>query len=366
MKNIFLKYFVLMAVFLFISGCMEEKEVQGPIPYTPTKATQINKNDPNTFYGAYLVSNFEPKNNNIVGLDNFTGGFFISYDALSNQLQYKYALKYGGYDNQYTSAKLAYSNEFQTIPDYEIAEDNYTIILNTPIEISADSMTYKINSITKNDDIVTETEMTEVMKLDNLTINHTTKLCDPAVSDGSENDCTNAVGAMKYIGYYRMDEIICGNNTYYGGRDFAGEMTASADLTSLVESSIVKVPISIKFQVNNEELKTCILSSEQIRNNNLYFEEPIYNISLEDGLLLDRIFSNVGLLGIQDGTEHDRTSYITYKPKELDFTDKLFNNNQVQIKLRIMQQQKDTSSNIIPAPVTLTNNPYWQATSTAQ
>ena len=130
MKNIFLKYFVLMAVFLFISGCMEEKEVQGPIPYTPTKATQINKNDPNTFYGAYLVSNFEPKNNNIVGLDNFTGGFFISYDALSNQLQYKYALKYGGYDNQYTSAKLAYSNEFQTIPDYEIAEDNYTIILN--------------------------------------------------------------------------------------------------------------------------------------------------------------------------------------------------------------------------------------------
>lgn len=346
MKNKFFKYFLLMVTFLALSGCMEEKEVQGPIPYTLTKVTPINKSDTNTFYGAYLVSNFEPKNNNIVGIDNFTGGFFINYDALSGQLQYKYALKYGGYDNEYTSAQIAYSNEFQTIIDYKIAEDNYTIIFNTPIEVNTDGMTYKIHSVTKNDDIVTKTEMTADMNLDNLTINHTTKLCDPSVTDNSDSDCTSINGAMKYIGYYRIEEITCGNNTYYGGKDFAGEMTASANL-----NSSVSVPITIKFQVDNQNLKGCVLKTDT--SNDLFFKEISYTV-LNDVSNLGQIFQNLGLNSIND-------TYIQYSPKtqtENTYDDMTFgnNNNTIKIKLRIMKQ---ADINPFESPVTLDDIPYW-------
>ena len=168
---------------------------------------------------------------------------------------------------------------------------------------------------------------------------------------------------MKYIGYYRIEEITCGNITYIGGKDFAGEMTAGADLREMETNNIVKVPISMKFQVYDDILKSCILTNEQTNNNNLYFSEQVYNISLAGGLNLLEIFANVGLLGISAGTEQERTSYITYEPKtqtdKYEFLPMLFNNNTVSMKLRIMKQQQSSNGINLPAPVTLDDIPYW-------
>ena len=236
--------------------------------------------------------------------------------------------------------------------------------MHNPITINADNVVYEIKNISKNDDnILMITENTNNSNLDNLTINDTVKLCDPTISDGSDSDCSGAVGAMKYIGYYRIEEITCGGITYIGGTDFAGEMTAGADLGEMGTNNIVKVPISMKFQVYNDILKSCILTNEQANNNNLYFSKQVYNISLAGGLNLLEIFANVGLLGISAGTEQERTSYITYEPKtqtdKYEFLPMLFNNNTVSMKLRIMKQQQSSNGINLPAPVTLDDIPYW-------
>lgn len=379
MKNKFFKYFLLMVTFLALSGCMEEKEVQGPIPWEPNnRGTPINPNNPNTYTGTYIVTEADVTKtgtNSIVGLKSMAGGFVINYDIASNSLLYNYALKYGGYPHNNADLQISNNNTL-SLSDFTLGEDNYTIILNNPITINADNVVYEIKSISKNDDnILMITENTNNSNLDNLTINDTVKLCDPTISDGSDSDCSGAVGAMKYIGYYRIEEITCGGIIYIGGTDFAGEMTAGADLGEMATNSIVQVPISMKFQVYNDILKSCILTNEQANNNNLYFSEQLYNISLAGGLNLLEIFANVGLLGISAGTEQERTSYITYEPKTqtskivtdeerknttvYEFSPMLFNNNTVSMKLRIMKQQQSSNGINLPAPVTLDDIPYW-------
>ena len=356
MKNIFFKYFVLMVTFtVILSGCIEEKEVQGPIPWTPEMATPIDNNSKSTFSGSYKIADFNMSApNNIVGLDNMSGGFVINYDSTSDLLQYNYSLKYGGYNNTSAQKIISNTNTILNESDFTIQSDRYTITFNNPIIYDADGITYTINSIIKNDDTVLMID--ENTNLDSF-ISSTITLCDPLLTanDSDDNTCGMS-GAMKYIGYYRIEEITCGGNKYTGGIDFAGEMTASAITDGLPE--YVTVPITMKFQIDNESLKQCILNDEQIINNNLYFQNIDYTINLGGNTPnFSDIFNNVGLIGLREGTEQERTTNIIYEPKNIDYTNMLFNGNEVQIKLRIMQQAPRNDP--LSTPVTLDSNPYW-------
>ncbi|MCI6474310.1 MAG: hypothetical protein MSA07_01270 [Mucispirillum sp.] len=358
MNKLFLKYIILtMAAAFMLTGCLEENEVRPPVPYVTESATKIDLNNKTTFNGNYSVASFtKSQDNNIAGINTLAGGFVLNYN--NNEIQYNYALKYGGYNN--TSAQLMISNNNTVIQenDIQISEDGYTITFNTPITYEADGVTYTINSIKKNDDNLIV--ITENIDVDSF-ISTLTKLCDPLLPIDSTNVKTcGESGAMNYVGYYRIDNITCGGTTYVGGVNFIGEMTASADLTYLSSQNKVSVPIATKFQVINNDLKSCILTQNEINNSNLYFEENNFNIDLTTtGGFSSSIFANVGLVAIREGNEQDRTSYITYEPKNTDYTDILFNNNIVTMKLRIMQQRNPNDLTILKSPVTLTNETYF-------
>lgn len=363
MKKHFLKYLAItMAAAFILTGCMEDKEVMPPIPYVAETATKIDINNKSTFIGNYSVVSFtKSQNTNIIGLNSLAGGFIINYN--NNALQYNYALKYGGYNN--TSAQLAISNNNTGINenDITVSEDGYTITFNTPISYEADGITYTINSIKKNDDNLLI--ITDNIDVDSF-ISSLTKLCDPLlpVDPANVKTCGES-GAMNYVGYYRIENITCGGTTYTGGTNFVGEMTASADLTNLGSSQVI-VPIATKFQVVNDELKSCILNQNQINNSNLYYQNSAFDIDLaKTGGFSASIFANVGLVSVKTDNELERTSYITYKPKNTDYTDMLFNNNVVTMKLRIMQQRNQNDSGIIlQSPVTLTNETYFTINNT--
>ena len=141
-------------------------------------------------------------------------------------------------------------------------------------------------------------------------------------------------------------------------------MTASADLTNLGSLQVI-VPIVTKFQVVNDELKSCILNQNQINNSNLYYQNSAFDIDLaKTGGFSASIFANVGLVSVKTDNELERTSYITYEPKNTDYTDMLFNNNVVTMKLRIMQQRNPTDTIILQSPVTLTNETYFTINNT--
>lgn len=362
MKKLFLKYLTItMAAAFMLTGCLEENEVRPPVPYVVDTATKIDINNKATFSGNYSVVDFtKSADNNIMGLNTLAGGFIINYN---NTLQYNYALKYGGYNT--TSAQLIVSNNNTELNenDITVAEDGYTITFNTPITYEADGITYTIKSIKKNDDNLLV--VTENIDVDNF-ISPLTKLCDPLLSPDPTNSKTcGESGAMNYVGYYRIDNITCGRKTYFGGIDFVGEMTATADLTNLTTKNNVSVPIATKFQVINNELKSCILTQNEINNSNLYFKDSTFNIDLtKTGGFSASIFANVGLVAITAGDEQERTLYITYEPKNTDYTDMLFNNNVVTMKLRIMQQRNPTDTIILQSPVTLTNSTYFAINST--
>lgn len=357
MKKILLKYilFTITASFMF-TGCMEEKEVMPPIPYTPDKPTEIDMNNKSSLSGSYSFAKFtQSAATNIVGINALAGGLLINYDAASGQIQYQYIFKYGGYNNTSAELKLLSEKTVLNENDFTVNDDKYTITFNTPITYNADGVTYTINSIKKTDDALTVIE--ESLNLDYF-IGQTTKLCDPTLPANNDDDKTCGInGALRYVGYYRIDGINCNGIDYTGGTDFAGEMTASADTTGLPVS--VTVPITMKFQIFDEDLKQCILTNEQIANNNFFFQQINYLIILAGGVPdFAAIFSDVGLIGLTSENEKERVSYILYEPKNEDYSDMLFNNNKVQLKLRIMQQGAGTKTPE-QSPVVLDETKYF-------
>lgn len=359
MKKILLKYLLLTitAAFLF-TGCMEEKDVMPPIPYTPDKPTEIDMNNKSTLEGSYSFAKFtQSAATNIVGINALAGGLLISYDNVNKKIEYQYIFRYGGYNNTSADLKLLSEKTVLNENDFTVNDDKYTITFNTPITYDADGITYTINSIKKTDDALTIIE--EQLDLDYF-IGQTTKLCDPTLPVDENNDKSCGIsGALRYVGYYRIDNINCGGADYIGGTDFAGEMTASADTTGLPD--YVTVPIAMKFQVFNDTLKQCILNDEQIANNNLFFQQINYIIALggKDPNFA-AIFENVGLIGLKSEDEKERISYIIYEPKNEDYTDMLFNNNKVQLKLRIMQQGAGTKTPE-QSPVSIDNTHYFKS-----
>lgn len=343
--------------FIVLMGCaaLEDKPVEGPKPWVAETATKIDKDNKSTFSGNYIVSDFTQNNENtIVGIDKFAGGFVMAY---SDNLQYNFALKYGSYLNTNAETTISNNNSILNDNDFTVLEDGYTIKLNTPIIVNADGKTYSITSLKKSDDrtIVLDNDMNL-----NEFYSPLVKLCDPTLTPSiyDENSC-GETGAMNYIGYYRIENITCNNITYNGGVDFAGEMTASADLTNLNSNNIVTVPITTKFQVQNTTLKNCILTSTETSNSNTYFKETNFTINLADtgGFSAD-IFAKVGLIAITNGDETERRTYINYEPKDTNFSDLLFNGNKVSMKLRIMQPRV-TQGTVQSSPITLTNNKYF-------
>lgn len=342
--------------FIVLMGCaaLEDKEVAGPIPWVAETATKINKDNKSTFSGNYIVSDFTQNNENtIVGIDKFAGGFVMAY---SDNLQYNFALKYGSYLNTNAETTISNNNSILNDNDFTVLEDGYTIKLNTPITINADGKTYSITSLKKSDDrtIVLDNDMNL-----NEFYSPLIKLCDPALTpDINDANTCGESGAMNYIGYYRIENITCDGITYNGGVDFAGEMTASADLTNLGASKVT-VPIITKFQVSNTTLRDCILTSAETANSNLYFKQSDFPIDLnETGGFSSDIFAKVGLIAINNDNETERRTYINYEPKNTDFTDLLFNGKKVSMKLRIMQPRINNGQ-LQSAPVTLTNTKYF-------
>lgn len=357
MKKILLKYLLLTitAAFLF-TGCMEEKDVMPPIPYVPEKATEIDMNNKSTISGSYSFAKFtQSAPTNIVGINALAGGLLISYDNVNKKIEYQYIFRYGGYNNTSADLKLLSEKTVLNENDFTVNDDKYTITFNTPITYDADGVTYTINSIKKTDDALTIIE--ESLNLDYF-IGQTTKLCDPTLEANNNDDKTCGInGALRYVGYYRIDNINCNGIDYIGGTDFAGEMTASANTAGL--PTYVTVPITMKFQIFNEDLKQCILTEEQIANNNFFFQQINYTIILAGGVPnFAAIFSDVGLIGITSEDEKERVSYILYEPKNEDYSDMLFNNNKVQLKLRIMQQGAGTATPE-ESPVSINNTPYF-------
>lgn len=357
MKKILLKYllFTITAAFM-LTGCIEEKDVMPPIPYVPEKPTEIDMNNKSSLSGLYSFAKFtQSAPTNIVGINALAGGLRINYDAASGQIQYQYIFKYGGYNNTSAELKLLSEKTVLNENDFTVNDDKYTITFNTPITYDADGVTYTINSIKKTDDALPIIE--ESLNLDYF-IGQTTKLCDPTLPINDEDDKTCGLnGAPRYVGYYRIDNITCNRIDYTGGTDFAGEMTASADTAGLPVS--VTVPITIKFQIYNENLKQCILNDTQIADNNFFFQNLNYIINLDGGVPdFSAIFSDVGLIGLTSGTENERRTYILYEPKNENYSDMLFNGNKVQLKLRIMQQGIG-NENPFQSPVTLDEIKYF-------
>lgn len=360
MNKILIKYLLLTITAAFVlTGCLEEQEVIPPIPYIPEKPTAIDIiNNKSSISGSYSFAEFTHSiKPNVVGINAMAGGLVIEYDKNNQQILYQYIFKYGGYNTTSAELKILPEKNILNESDFTVNDDNYTITFKTPITYDADGATYTITSVKKTDD--TPYWINDTLDLDYF-IGQTTKLCDPSLPINDDDDKTCGLnGAPRYVGYYRIDNITCGNINYIGGKDFAGEMTASAD-TSQINISRVTVPINMKFQVYNDELKQCILNQEQITNNNFFFQNIDYVIELGSGALPNfaAIFSDVGLIGITSGSEKERVSYIYYEPKNQDYSDMLFNGNKVQLKLRIMQQGIGNSNPLL-SPVTLDNTKYF-------
>lgn len=345
--------------FIFVMGCaaLEDKEVEGPKPWVAESATKLDKDNKTTFNGNYFVKEFKPvPNNTIVGIDKFAGGFVLNF---SDVIQYNYALKYGGYPNTLAETKLLNSNVTLNDDEYIVQEDGYTIKFTKPIIYNADGTTYEITAIKKSDDNIMV--VNEGIDLNGF-ISNLTKLCDPTLPiNTSDVKTCGESGAMNYIGYYRIETITCDGNVYNGGKDFAGEMTASADLTNLTVNNTVTVPITTKFQVFDNTLKNCIFTQDEISKSSLYFKQSDFIIDLsKTGGFNSSIFANVGLVAITNGDEKERTTYINYNPKDTTFNDLLFNGKKISMRLRIIQQRNLKDTIIINSPVTLDNSKYFQ------
>ena len=329
-KNILLILALQIAV-SFIYGCaFEEQYVPDPKPAQKLNYTPIDENNSHTFIGKYMVNALKIANTNSM-YTSYMDGYIQLKLSPNGSLEYNYDLLYNGYDND--SYKTS-EKDYTKLEQYQI-KDNRTITLNTPIVFKDNKYTYTINSLQKYDnDILSFDNMTNV----NNVFYKTPELCDPTIENGDES-CASVNGALKYVGYYRIEKLTCNSNEYIGGQDFAGEMVATPSLNRL--PNYVDLPLEIKVQIKTETLKQCFLKTEE-QSKNIYLKNIEYELKLDNDFKLENIFQQVGLLGLaSESNKNVRTTEIDFKPKNPNFTDMKFgnnNNNEVSMRLKIIKQ----------------------------
>lgn len=334
-KNILLILALQIAV-SFIYGCaFEEQYVPDPKPAQKLNYTPIDENNSHTFIGKYMVNALKIANTNSM-YTSYMDGYIQLKLSPNGSLEYNYDLLYNGYNNGYNndSGYKTSEKDYTKLEQYQI-KDNRTITLNTPIVFKDNKYTYTINSLQKYDnDILSFDNMTNV----NNVFYKTPELCDPTIENGDES-CASVNGALKYVGYYRIEKLTCNSNEYIGGQDFAGEMVATPSLNRL--PNYVDLPLEIKVQIKTETLKQCFLKTEE-QSKNIYLKNIEYELKLDNDFKLENIFQQVGLLGLaSESNKNVRTTEIDFKPKNPNFTDMKFgnnNNNEVLMRLKIIKQ----------------------------
>lgn len=328
-KNILLILALQIAV-SFIYGCaFEEQYVPDPKPAQKLNYTPIDENNSHTFIGKYMVNALKIANTNSM-YTSYMDGYIQLKLSPNGSLEYNYDLFYNGYNND--SGHKTSEKDYTKLEQYQI-KDNRTITLNTPIVFKDNKYTYTINSLQKYDnDILSFDNMTNV----NNVFYKTPELCDPTIENGDES-CASVNGALKYVGYYRIEKLTCNSNEYIGGQDFAGEMVATPSLNRL--PNYVDLPLEIKVQIKTETLKQCFLKTEE-QSKNIYLKNIEYALKLDNDFKLENIFQQVGLLGLaSESNKNVRTTEIDFKPKNPNFTDMKFgNNNEVSMRLKIIKQ----------------------------
>lgn len=328
-KNILLILALQIAV-SFIYGCaFEEQYVPDPKPAQKLNYTPIDENNSHTFIGKYMVNALKIANTNSM-YTSYMDGYIQLKLSPNGSLEYNYDLLYNGYNND--SVYKTSEKDYTKLEQYQI-KDNRTITLNTPIVFKDNKYTYTINSLQKYDnDILSFDNMTNV----NNVFYKTPELCDPTIENGDES-CASVNGALKYVGYYRIEKLTCNSNEYIGGQDFAGEMVATPSLNRL--PNYVDLPLEIKVQIKTETLKQCFLKTEE-QSKNIYLKNIEYELNLDNDFKLENIFQQVGLLGLaSESNKNVRTTEIDFKPKNPNFTDMKFgNNNEVSMRLKIIKQ----------------------------
>lgn len=328
-KNILLILALQIAV-SFIYGCaFEEQYVPDPKPAQKLNYTPIDENNSHTFIGKYMVNALKIANTNSM-YTSYMDGYIQLKLSPNGSLEYNYGLSYNGYNND--SGYKTSEKDYTKLEQYQI-KDNRTITLNTPIVFKDNKYTYTINSLQKYDnDILSFDNMTNV----NNVFYKTPELCDPTIENGDES-CASVNGALKYVGYYRIEKLTCNSNEYIGGKDFAGEMVATPSLNRL--PNYVDLPLEIKVQIKTETLKQCFLKTEE-QSKNIYLKNIEYKLKLDNDFKLENIFQQVGLLGLaSESNKNVRTTEIDFKPKNPNFTDMKFgNNNEVSMRLKIIKQ----------------------------
>lgn len=343
--------------FIVLMGCaaLEDKPVPDPKPYQSDTRTPIQADNLETFNGNYRALDYivSPEKTDVLDIVDLKGSLTIQLNNETNKLQYLYGFSYTGYDE--TNTNFAKQTELIDLPPYTVESDRITVKFTQPLVIknSSTNETYTINSIQKVDDNLKSITDTSTVA----DINYQFTICDP-FETGTANDksCTSPNGAMKYIGYYRIETITCGGNEYTGGQDFAGEMVTNPSLAPNLD---VTIPITVKIQVSNSSnLKQCLLTTEQQTNNNMYFTNNNFLLTQNDySGGLNTAFEKVGLIGLQDSNQIIRTSQIDYEPKNnKNFTDLTFGdgNNLVNMRLKMMLQGELGQTEV----KTLENTPY--------
>ncbi len=301
-KNILLILALQIAV-SFIYGCaFEEQYVPDPKPAQKLNYTPIDENNSHTFIGKYMVNALKIANTNSM-YTSYMDGYIQLKLSPNGSLEYNYDLLYNGYNND--SGYKTSEKDYTKLEQYQI-KDSRTITLNTPIVFQDNKYTYTISSLQKYDnDILSFDNMTNV----NNVFYKTPELCDPTIEKGDES-CASVNGALKYVGYYRIEKLTCNSNEYIGGKDFAGEMVATPSLNRLPD--YVDLPLEIKVQIKTDDLKQCFLKTEE-QSKNIYLKNIEYEL---------------------------RTTEIDFKPKNPDFTDMKFgnSNNEVSMRLKIIKQ----------------------------
>ena len=329
-KNILLILALQIAV-SFIYGCaFEEQYVPDPKPAQKLNYTPIDENNSHTFIGKYMVNALKIANTNSM-YTSYMDGYIQLKLSPNGSLEYNYDLLYNGYNND--SEYKTSEKDYTKLEQYQI-KDNRTITLNTPIVFKDNKYTYTINSLQKYDnDILSFDNMTNV----NNVFYKTPELCDPTIENGDES-CASVNGALKYVGYYRIEKLTCNSNEYIGGQDFAGEMVATPSLNRL--PNYVDLPLEIKVQIKTEPLKQCFLKTEE-QSKNIYLKNIEYELKLDNDFKLESIFERVGLSGLaSESNKNVRTTEIDFKPKNPNLTDMEFgnNNNKVSMRLKIIKQ----------------------------
>ena len=112
-------------------------------------------------------------------------------------------------------------------------------------------------------------------------------------------------------------------------------MVATPSLNRL--PNYVDLPLEIKVQIKTETLKQCFLKTEE-QSKNIYLKNIEYELKLDNDFKLENIFQQVGLLGLaSESNKNVRTTEIDFKPKNPNFTDMKFgnnNNNEVSMRLK--------------------------------